>query len=208
MIKKYSLIIGLGLIIGVSGLASCSKTSDFLGVWTSTTPEDITASVPAASSATSLVSISFVEGTGNKDGGSVALTSIINVNQPVSGSPISMNQPYEVNVAATASLGGTWIYEEGSDDDLLLSLDLSTLKVNVDNNGVTFTQNMLTGAQQPQIDSLTTVTAELWKNQLTQAMTKEFSRFKKLDDVKVHKGQVLTFEIQNPELTLQMRKTE
>lgn len=208
MIKKYSLIIGLGLIIGASGLASCSKTTDFLGVWTSTTPEDITASVPAASSATSLVSISFVEGTGNKDGGSVALTSIINVNQPVSGSPISMNQPYEVNVAATASLGGTWIYEEGSDDDLLLSLDLSTLKVNVDNNGVSFTQNMLTGAQQPQIDSLTTVTAELWKNQLTQAMTKEFSRFKKLDDVKVHKGQVLTFEIQNPELTLQMRKTE
>lgn len=208
MIKKYSLIIGLGLIIGASGLASCSKTTDFFGVWTSTTPEDITASVPAASSATSLVSISFVEGTGNKDGGSVALTSIINVNQPVSGSPISMNQPYEVNVAATASLGGTWIYEEGSDDDLLLSLDLSTLKVNVDNNGVSFTQNMLTGAQQPQIDSLTTVTAELWKNQLTQAMTKEFSRFKKLDDVKVHKGQVLTFEIQNPELTLQMRKTE
>lgn len=208
MIKNYSLIIGLGLIIGASGLASCSKTTDFFGVWTSTTPEDITASVPAASSATSLVSISFVEGTGNKDGGSVALTSIINVNQPVSGSPISMNQPYEVNVAATASLGGTWIYEEGSDDDLLLSLDLSTLKVNVDNNGVSFTQNMLTGAQQPQIDSLTTVTAELWKNQLTQAMTKEFSRFKKLDDVKVHKGQVLTFEIQNPELTLQMRKTE
>lgn len=208
MIKKYSLIIGLGLIIGASGLASCSKTTDFFGVWTSTTPEDITASVPAASSATSLVSISFVEGTGNKDGGSVALTSIINVNQPVSGSPLSMNQPYEVNVAATASLGGTWIYEEGSDDDLLLSLDLSTLKVNVDNNGVSFTQNMLTGAQQPQIDSLTTVTAELWKNQLTQAMTKEFSRFKKLDDVKVHKGQVLTFEIQNPELTLQMRKTE
>lgn len=208
MIKKYSLIIGLGLIIGASGLASCSKTSDFLGVWTSTTPEDITTSVPAASSATSLVSISFVEGTGKNDGGSVALTSIINVNQPVTGSPMSMNQPYEVNVAATASLGGTWIYEEGSDDDLLLSLDLSTLKVNVDNNGVTFTQNMLTGAQQPQIDSLTTVTAELWKNQLTQAMTKEFSRFKKLDDVKVHKGQVLTFEIQNPELTLQMRKTE
>lgn len=208
MIKKYSLIIGLGLIIGAGALASCTKKADFLGVWTATTPEDITASVPAASSATSLVSISFVEDTNKKDGGSVALTSIINVNQPVTGSPMSMNQPYEVNVAATASLGGTWIYENGSDDDLLLSLDLNTLKVNVDNNGVTFTQNMLTGAQQPQIDSLTTVTAELWKNQLIQAMTKEFGRFQKLDDVEVHKGQILTFEIQNPKLTIQMRKTE
>jgi len=208
MSNKHSLIIGIGLIIGAGCVVSCSKKTDFTGVWTATTPEDITASVPAASSATSLISVSFVEDGAKEDGGSVALSSIINVNQPVSGGSLSIDSPYEVNVAATASLGGTWIYEDGSDDDILLSLDLSTLKVNVDKNGVSFTQNMLTGAQQPQIDSLTAVTAEIWKNQLTHAMTKEFSRFRKLDDVKVHKGQVLTFEVENPDMTFQMRKAE
>lgn len=206
MLKKYTLL--LGLVAGLATLSSCSKNNDFVGVWTSTTPEDITAVVPAASSATSMMSISFVEDANKKDGGSVALSTIINVNQPVNNGAVGLDAPYEVNVAATASLGGTWIFEEDSDDDLILSLDLNTLKVNVDKNGVTFTQNMLTGAQQPQIDSLTSVTAEVWKNQLTQALTKEFSRYRKLDDVKVHKGQVLTFEIENPETTIQMRKAE
>lgn len=206
MLKKYTLL--LGLAAGLATLSSCSKNNDFVGVWTATTPEDITAVVPAASSATSMMSISFVEDANKKDGGSVALSTIINVSQPVNSGTAGFDAPYEVNVAATASLGGTWIFEEDSDDDLILSLDLNTLKVNVDNNGVTFTQNMLTGAQQPQIDSLTSVTAEVWKNQLTQALTKEFSRYRKLDDVKVHKGQVLTFEIENPETTIQMRRAE
>lgn len=208
MLRKNLFFLGAGLLALSATITSCSKKTDFVGVWTATTPEDITTSVPAASSATSLVSISFVEDATKKDGGSVALSSIINVNQPLQGSLAGTDIPYEVNVAATASLGGTWIFEEDSDDDLLLSLDLSTLKVNVDNNGVTFTQNMLTGAQQPQIDSLTAITAELWKNQLRQAMTKEFSRFKKIDDIKVHKGQILTLEIENPETTLQFRKAQ
>lgn len=190
-----------------SCIVSCGHNDKFIGTWTATTPDDITASVPAASMATSLVSVSFMPGADSKDGGSVALSSVISVNQPVQPGG-GIEQAYEVNVAATASVGGTWQYKGDDDDDLILAFDPSTLKVNVDNNGVTFTQNLLTGSQQPQIDSLTAVTAQQWKAQLTRALTIEFRRYRQLDDVKVHKGDILTFEIENPDQTLQFRKSE
>lgn len=196
------ILIGALAVAGLS-MASCSKSTAFLGEWTAETPADITRSAPAATKATSTVSINFSlnDSVRGGKGGTVLLTSIISATQPVEPG-VTIEQGYEVNVAATASLAGTWRYEDDSDDDLILSLDPSSLNVDVDNNGITFTQNLLTGAQQPTIDSLTTATAALWKAELTKAMRTEFSRYSKLDDVKVSKDGVLSLEIEHPETTL------
>ena len=207
MLKISKGLLSIFAIAGVACVISCGRNEKFIGTWTSTVPDDITSSVPAASMATSLVSVSFMPGVDTKDGGSVALSSVINVNQPVQPG-VGLDAAYEVNVAATASVGGTWSYKGDDDDELVLAFDPSTLKVNIDNNGVTFTQNLLTGAQQPQIDSLTAATAQQWKAQLTRALTTEFGRFRQLEDVKVHKGDILTFEIENPDQTLQFRKAQ
>lgn len=202
---KYSVkyILGGALLMMGAALVSCSRKSEFLGQWTAETPQDITRQVPSASAATSQISINFTlnDSLGSRRGGSVMLSSVISATQPVEPG-VGIDQAYEVNVAATATQAGTWRYDGDSDDDLIISLNPSSLSVDIDNNGVTFTQNLLTGAEQPMIDSLTNATANQWKVELTQAMRSEFSRFTKLDDVKVDKHGVLTLETENPETTL------
>ncbi|MCM1505480.1 MAG: hypothetical protein NC127_09825 [Muribaculum sp.] len=197
-----------GMIATGAILSSCSKKAEFIGSWTATNPTDITSKVPSAATASSLVSINFMDNAGNT-GGSVTLSSIIDVTQPVSGDAVMMDDSYEVSVAATANVGGTWIYKGDDRDELLLSFDMSTLNVNVDKNGVSFTQNVLTGAQQPQLDSLTETTATRWKQELTRALRAELSRYTQLDDVEVsNKGQVLSFEIHSPESKMHFRRVE
>ncbi len=205
---KNAFLSGVCSICGALLLASCSSRDQFIGTWTATAPTDITAKVPAAATASSLISINFLDNA-QKDGGSVALSSILDISQAVDGDSISMNRPYEVNVVGTATVGGTWTFKDDDHDELLLSFDLSSLNVNIDNNGVTYTQNILTGAQQPQLDSLTAATISAWKQEISRVMRADLSRFSVLDDVEVtNKGQVLTFEIQSPETKLHFRRVE
>ncbi len=140
--------------------------------------------------------------------GSVCLSSIIDITQPVNPAPGSFDQPYEVSIAATASVGGTWHYKGDEDDELLLSLDLKSISVTVDPAGVTYTENLLTGMQQPQLDSLTAATASQWKAQLMAAMRKEFARYTVLDDIEVNRDGILSLEIQSPETELHFRRSE
>lgn len=205
--KKFNTLLIGAASVGMAALAvACSHEAKFIGSWTEMNPTDITAQVPAAARATSLVSITFLDNV-DKSGGSVTLSSVIDLTQPVEGDSLSMNQPYEVNVAATASVGGTWTYDIDDKDDILLSFDLSSLNVNIDNNGVTYSQNVLTGAQQPQIDSLTAKTVMAWKQELTRAIRADLSRFSVIEDIEVSKkGDVMTFEINAPEKKLHFRK--
>lgn len=184
-------IIALG---AVAAMASCSKTPEFLGQWVSSAPVSLKGEIPAASQATAQLTFDFSTGTERKSG-PVMLTSDIDLTQPVSGDS-SFVSPYEVSVAATASVNGTWTYASDDDDELVLSFDMSTLNVVVDPHGVTFSQNLLTGTQQPVLDSLTTVTAERWKAQVKGAVTQQLSRFSMVDDVEVSDNRnVLTFEV-------------
>ena len=74
------------------------------------------------------------------------------------------------------------------------------MQVNVDPNGVTFSQNLLTGAQQPMVDSLTSVTADRWRTAIRTAAAKQFFSFTKLDDVKVV-NDILSCEAGKKDLT-------
>lgn len=103
--------------------------------------------------------------------------------------------PYQVNVAAATSVTGDWNYTEAGDDDLVLTFDMSSLSVEVDPDGVTFSQDLLTGAQQPVIDSLTAVTAERWKTEITTAIKNRLAAFATIHDVDVEdEGNTMTFE--------------
>ncbi len=193
--KLSAILASAALLLGAGLLGSCSKGPDFTGTWTSLAPDDITADLPGASTAGSLMSIQFTENAENSRNGSVVLSSILDITQPVQGTQAAIDRPYEASVAATASVGGTWMYNGDDNDELLLSFDLSSLEVNVDKNGVTFTQDMLTGSQQPQIDSLTNVTANLWKQEISRALRSRLTAFSKLDDVEVNRDGILSFEI-------------
>ena len=178
---------------------ACSHRADIIGAWPST-PVRVADDIAVADDATSVLSIDFNAPKGAKSG-TVTLSTVIEATQPVqAGTLVGFADPYEVSVTGTASISGRWSYEDSDDDDILLFLDNSTMQVNVDPNGVTFSQNLLTGAQQPMVDSLTSVTADRWRTAIRTAAAKQFFSFTKLDDVKVV-NDILSCEAGKKDLT-------
>lgn len=201
MNKKTLFIITAAASFIAASLASCSRNENFLGSWTEEKPRDITALVPAASTATSQLSLDFTQGeAGESSNGPVYISSVISLQQPVDANP-SVISGYEVSVAATASVSGVWSYKPGSNNDIVITLNPSTFRVDVDNHGVTFTENLLTEQEKPVLDSLSQATAEQWKAQLTPAMEQEFNSLNNLSDVKVEHPGTLTFKTEDPEVT-------
>lgn len=198
-----ALVTGIGL-----AATSCSSKDKFIGTWTALTQTDITAQLPAASTASLLTTLQLMPSGADNTPGTACLSGIIDITQPVNPAYGSFDQPYEVSVAATASVCGTWHYKGDDDDDLLLSLDLKSINVTVDPAGVTYTENILTGKQMPQLDSLTAATASQWKTMIEAAMRKEFARYTVIDDIDVNRDGILSLEIQSPDTELHFRRSE
>lgn len=186
----------LGALIFIS---SCSRTDRFAGEWMGTPTRMM--DIPGASDATSTISIDFAPSSDVRRGGDVLMSATIDVSQAVTGSVISPDAPYQVDVAATASIRGRYVAEDDDDDDILLHLDPSTLQVNVDPAGVTFSENILTGLQRPTLDSLTTQTVDAWRVLITSAIRDEFYKYQKIDDIKVHHGDMLSCEVADRDYT-------
>lgn len=181
-----------------SVLASCSHDNKFIGSWTASAPTDLTAEIPAATSAHALMSVDFMSGPDAANTGDFYMSWLVDCNQPVTlpDSLPAFQEPYEVSVAATAGVAGTWTRHD--DDEIFLAFDMNTLEVDVDPQGVTYSENVLTGAQQPAIDSLTDRTARIWERQLSTYFRGALQRYSKLDDFKVESdGTVLRFEIKD-----------
>ncbi len=175
---------------------SCSRMQDYAGAWQGL-PVRLEG-VSGASDASSVVTIDFAPSDSKNGSGDVMLLATFDVSQAVeSGSPFIADQAYQVDVAATASISGRYVPEDDAyDDDLLLSLDASTLKVNI-----TFSQNVLTGLQQPALDSLTAQTVDAWRVRVTSAIREEFSKYQKMEDVKVHHADMMSCEIADRDYT-------
>lgn len=197
-LSKASFLAVLG-IMGISvALGSCSRTDRFAGEWIGT-PSRIY--VPGAADASSTITIDFAPSTDVRQGGDVLLSATIDVSQAVTGTELSADAPYQVNVAATASISGRYVAEDDDDDDILLHFDANTFQVNVDPTGVTFSENILTGLQRPTLDSLTASTADEWRALITGAIRDEFSKYQKIEDIKVHHTDMMSCEIADRDYT-------
>lgn len=192
----FTVIFILGTIAAVS---SCSKYDRFAGTWQGT-PERINGITDVAD-ATSTITVDFAPDDANKKQGIADFSAVIEVTQQIPSDPNVINVPYETNITATASVSAHYAYEEGDDDDILLSFDPSTLKVVVDPAGVTFSENLVSGVERPVLDSLTIAAAEQWRMQITPAIREEFFKFKKIEDIKVHHGDMMSCEVNNHDLT-------
>lgn len=182
--------------------AACDNRPDINGAWTST-PTGISQEIAVADQATCVLTIDFDAPKG-ATGGSVMLSAVVDGTQPMpAGSLNGFDAPYEISVAATASISGKWSYEkpdDRDDDDIVIFLDNNTLQVNIDPNGVTYSQNLLTGAQQPAVDSLTTATVDRWRSDVRRAVTTQFFRYAKMDDIKIA-GDILSAEVADRDIT-------
>lgn len=192
----FSLVAVLGTITAVS---SCSKYDRFSGTWQST-PERLT-SIPDAADATSTMTIDFAPDVRDTKQGVADFSAVIEITKALPASPDILDSPYETNITATASINARYVFEKGDDDDIILSFDPSTLKVNVDPAGVTFSENMLSQTERPVIDSLTTAVADEWRVTITAAIREEFMKYKKIEDIKVHHGDMMSCEVEHRDLT-------
>lgn len=188
----------LAVLGAICVISSCSRTQSLAGAWEAA-PERIV--VADASDATSTVTLDFTPVENRRTPGQVSLTAVIELHQGVGTSSGSIEQPWEVSVAATASATGTYIYEDGDDDDILITIDPSSLTVTVDPDGVVYNDNVLTGAETSSLDSLTAATAARWRVLLTPALREQFNQYRRMDDIKVHHNSMLTAEISDRDVT-------
>lgn len=195
-----SLMIAAGILMSVSVAVSCSRSEKITGAWAAA-PARL-AGVPHTADALANITVDFGAPEAQSPTRPVELTALIDVTQPVEALSPGIDAPYEVSVAATASISGRYAFERGEDDDVIVTLDPATLKVNVDPAGVTFSQNVLTGMQQPRLDSLTAATVSRWRVEITRAIRDEFYKYSHISDIKVHHSDMMSCEIADHDQTL------
>ncbi len=198
--KKASIINCSILALTAALYSSCDNRADISGVWsgTPTRVENIAGADLANATMTFVFSNDSVDD--SNDGGSVFISALIDANQAVSSKDATLDSPYEVSVAATATITGKWSYEAGEDDDIVIVLDPQSLQVKVDPHGVTFSNDILTGTQQPVLDSLSTATAAAWTKSISAAMSTKFHSISKLSDIKINNG-IMSCEINDRDYT-------
>lgn len=180
-------------------ISSCTRAERIAGQWQGN-PERLIA-VPGASDATATVAIDFAPSPDKSGIGTVYLSAVMDVEQSLTDVAGGLDRPYEASVAATASMTGTYAYESADDDDIVVTLDPASMQVFVDPSGVSFSQNALTGLQQPVLDSLTALTAEHWRAALEPAMREVFNRYRKISDIKVHHDDIMSCEVADRDYT-------
>lgn len=169
------------LIFAAAGsllLSGCDNREKIEGAWESS-PMKLDVPGTATSSAT----LSYVF---NQDG-SVAMSSDINLTEPMNKQVDEMDMAYQVSVSATASIRGTWQYAHDENDEVVIVLDDNSFSLNIDPEAVTFSQNLLDGQQAPETEAMKQQAMEKYNAMLTPTMKAYFTRFGKLDDIKVQK---------------------
>ncbi|MDE6332148.1 MAG: hypothetical protein K2L80_06060 [Muribaculaceae bacterium] len=197
MKKSKFLILTAVALVSASAFVSCDSTPDLSGSWTCA-PQHLN-NVNGAFTASSIDVFSFTNSADSKKSGSVVISSMVSAQQTVSGTP-DLIEPYQETVAATASITGTWTFHPDEDDDVDIILDYSTLKVNIDPAGVAFSQNYITGREQPQIDSLTASAVSRWQQSIYEALKPYYSKYVRLDDISI-KNNILRTEVNDTDLT-------
>lgn len=186
--------IALAFIIAVT---ACSRGDRFAGQWQGN-PERLIA-VNGASDASTTLTLDFAPEQSHRGTGTVNISAVIDVEQSVRGNVESDLIPYEASVAATASISGRYATED--DDDIVISFDPTSMEVFVDPSGVTFSENAISGMQQPTLDSLTRSTAEHWRAALTPAIREVFNRYRRMEDIKIHHDNIMSCEVADRDYT-------
>lgn len=169
------------IFAAICGLAvtSCDNRAKIEGSW-----ESSPVKLELAGTATSSATLCY---TFNQDG-SMTLTSDINLTEPMNRQADGVLMEYQASVAATASIQGTWQYAPDENDEVIITLDNNSFSINVDPAAVTFSQNVLDGAQTPEVETMKQQAVERYQTMLTPAMKAYFGGCVKLDDIKVDKN--------------------
>lgn len=199
MKNLLKLLMASGVIL--AGMSSCDEKAalakDVAGSWQSGETEIFNDNTGVVTGADNLT---FALSEDGASGGTVTLTTNMSVERP-SDPTGALGRPFSVSVAATSTIQGSWAAVD--DDEIDVHLDASTLAVNVDPDAVALTMDPLAGTTVANLDSIRPQMADFVKAQLVTKMRTYYSRFARLDDVKVRdKGASLRIEAGDKEIVL------
>ena len=206
--KKLTALLAAVPFAAAMSLVSCSDEAPFVGSWTALSPADVTSGIAGASSASSLMTISFLDSSRKSDG-EVELTANVAVTRPVEGFLAADGSPCEVSVASTTKVSGTWSYDVDDQDDLLLALNVANVDVGVKPDAVTFPGGTPHDVTPAQVDSIRQQAAAWCRREVARYVASDIARYTVIQDIEVSKdGSVLAFEIENPDADMRFRRLD
>lgn len=200
--------ISLALFIASAAffISSCQSQSEKLaeeiaGTWSSA-PEQITTS--GATRTTMVRVMDFTRTASDATDGAVTMTALITVDNvmPASG---KLDTPLTITASGAATITGA--FQVKDHDDILISLDYSSLQVSVDPAAVQINYNILTQDASPEVESLRPGALHLATQQIRQAATSVFSNLTEVEDVKIHTD-LLSCEIAHKDLSFRRQQPQ
>lgn len=188
--KKMYLLIGVGLL-GAAMLTSCdssAKLADSIqGEWTGNSERILDT---GAARATAVRVMSFSKGSTSTEG-NVTMSALITVENTM---PFNDSIQTPLTITATGIATITGVYQAKDDDELLISLDSTSLSTDVDPEGVQMNYNVLTEEDNSVVTKLKPAAIVLATQQINRAAQNIFTNINKIDDIKV-KGNLMKCEI-------------
>lgn len=156
------ILLGATILLGIATLASCSDSDKMFGVWETSNPSAVTPTLEETVSTIEVTTIEFIKGS-DKKSGPVKLTSRYELTLPADSTGLTHNS------TVSATIGGTWIREDDSDDEFFLTFDRNSLDVSA--------------ISAPELGPV------------TERFLQNLSKFSKIDDLEVNKDKtMMTFE--------------
>ena len=209
-IKKVSVIktqIAVAAAVVVLCLAACSRLANIEGTWNGAPVRYEQPTAPGAVGSDGAVvtnvstqiatNMTFVPDAQKSGAGTVEFMSNVDVinTVPFEGKLVD---PFEINIGATAVCTGTYHFED--QDDIVIAIDPASIKVDIDPQAVNYSENIATGQDAAQIDSLRPALVRQYTRQLLPLMKDYYSKITRIDDIKVKDG-IMSCEINDRDLT-------
>lgn len=182
-----------GVAVLALALAGCNEAdklaSKVVGTWSST-PQMLVNDV--GSQATIVESITFVRDS-DTAGGEVIITGLVSSTGAMTGSD-AIVQPFEMAASAKSTVKGTW--RAIDDDEIMLTLDVQKMAVDVDPSALVLSGNVISGSTESDPETLKPQMAAMVQSAIKRQLTARYAAMTKLDDVEIKdNGSVLKFEV-------------
>ena len=197
--KKFtSVICATAAVAGMLTLMTACDTKAKLaesvqGKWTGN-PEKMLDT--GAASASMVRTLEFTKGAADSEG-SVTMTAMITVENTMQSND-SIVTPLQITASGVATITG--VYQAKDDDELTISLDATSMNVNVDPDAVKLNYNIATATSAPLVEKLKPGAAILATQQINRAAQNAFSNITEIDDIKIE-GSIMRCEINHTDLT-------
>ena len=149
-----------------------------------------------AASASMVRMLEFTRGAADTEG-SITMTAMITVENTMQSND-SIVTPLQITASGTATITG--VYQVKDDDELTISLDATSMTVDVDSDAVQLNYNIVTEQSAPLVEKLKPGAAILATQQINRAAQNAFSNITEIDDIKID-GSIMRCEINHTDLT-------